>query len=70
MSEEEEEEEDQVYRNFLSRVIESSDADDEDFVHKLNGDDYASDTNSRSSIATDDLSNNEIDIDRSIEVST
>lgn len=62
-------EEDQAYKDFLSRTIESSDADDdEDFVPKLNGDD-GSDTDSQSSIATEDMSNDEIDIYRSGDVS-
>lgn len=68
-SDDEVSEEDQAYQDFLSRTIESSDADDEDFVHDVNGGDISSDMNSQSSIATEDLSNDEIDINRSIEVS-
>lgn len=62
---------DQAYQDFLSRTIESSDADDEDFVHDVNGVDISSssDTDSQSSIATENMSNDEIDMNRSVEVS-
>ena len=65
----EESEEDQAYQDFLSRTIESSDTDDEDFVPDVNGDDVLSEPCSQNSFATEDLSNDEIDINRSVEVS-
>lgn len=65
----EDSDEDQAYQDFLSRTIESSDADDENFVNELNGGDV-SDTDSQSSIATEDMSNDEIDMNRSAEVSS
>lgn len=68
--------EDQIYRDFLSRLdhsIDYDEADDEDFVPDAsNGDDDASSTDSQSSIASEDLLNdeiNEIDINRSVDVS-
>ncbi|XP_055315212.1 dentin sialophosphoprotein-like isoform X2 [Sitodiplosis mosellana] len=50
--------EDQLYEDFLKRPIETSDTDDEDFVFELNGDDI-SDTDSQSSVATEDLSDDD-----------
>ena len=47
--------EDQLYQDFLTRAIETSDTEDENFVCELNGDDI-SDTDSQSSVATEDLS--------------
>lgn len=55
----ESESEDEIYKNFLTRTIESSDTDDDDFNYELNGDDDTSDTDSQSSVATDDLSDDE-----------
>lgn len=49
---------DQAYQDFLSRTIQESDTDDENFVYELNGDD-TSDTDSQSSVATEDLSDDE-----------
>lgn len=49
---------DQAYHDFLSRTIQESDTDDENFVNELNGDD-TSDTDSQSSVATEDLSDDE-----------
>lgn len=50
--------EDQIYNDFLTRPIETSDSDDEDFVYELNGDDV-SDTDSQSSVATEDLTDDD-----------
>lgn len=50
--------EDKIYNDFLTRPIETSDSDDEDFVFELNGDDV-SDTDSQSSVATEDLSDDD-----------
>lgn len=47
--------EEEIYKNFISRTIESSDTDDDDFVYESNGEDI-SDTDSQSSVATEDLS--------------
>lgn len=47
--------EDQLYKDFLTRAIETSDTEDENFVCELNGDEI-SDTDSQSSVATEDLS--------------
>lgn len=62
--------EDQTYRDFLSRTLETSDTDDEDFVSELIGDDIESDTDSQSSVATENLSDDDgIELHRSSKVS-
>lgn len=60
--------EDQIYQDFLKRALVASDTDDEDFVYELNGEDE-SDTDSQSSVATDDLSDEDIENRRSTKVS-
>lgn len=54
----ESESEEEIYQNFLTRTIESSDTDDDDFTYERNGED-TSDTDSQSSVATEDLSDDE-----------
>lgn len=48
--------EDQAYQDFLSRTITMSDTDDEDYVYELND---TSDTDSQSSVASENLSDYE-----------
>lgn len=50
--------EDQVYQDFLSRTFEASDTSDDDFIAELIGDE-SSDTDSQSSVASEDLSDGE-----------
>lgn len=52
--------EDQLYKDFITHAIETSDTDDESFVCEPNGDDI-SDTDSQSSVATEDLSDSDDD---------
>lgn len=54
----ESESEEEIYQNFLTRTIESSDTDDDDFTYERNDED-TSDTDSQSSVATEDLSDDE-----------
>lgn len=60
IADDESDSEDQDYQDFLSRTLpETSDSDDDDYVFELNGDDDASDTDSQSSVATDEFSDDE-----------
>lgn len=52
------ESDDQAYQDFLSRTIGTSDTSDDDFIAEMIGDE-SSDTDSQSSVASEDLSDDE-----------